>query len=202
VGALESVIFTVKVLVPTSPAVAVPVMDPELESRVKPVGSVPEARLQVTGNVPPLSSYFRVWLYASPTIGFNRLVVVIVMAVFTVMLSCWVADVALTVLESVTFTVKFAVPADPVGVPEMVFPFRVRPPGSVPLLIEYVNVPAPPVAETVWLYAEPSVAAGNVLVIIESGGVIEILTVAVFVGSATEVAVTAADPAAPLDGEV
>ena len=201
-GALESVIFTVKVLVPTSPAVAVPVMAPELGSRVKPVGSVPEARLQVTGKVPPLSSYFRAWLYASPTIGFNRLVVVIAMVGFTVMLSGWVADVALTVLESVTFTVKFAVPADPVGVPERVFPFRVRPPGSVPLLIEYVNVPAPPLAESVWLYAEPSVAAGNVVVIIEGGGVIEIFTVAVFVVSATEVAVTAADPAAPLDGEV
>ena len=121
---------------------------------------------------------------------------------FTVMLSGWVADIALTVLESVTFTVKLAVPAGPVGVPEMVFPFRVRPAGSVPLLIEYVNVPAPPVAETVWLYAEPSVAAGNVVVTIEGGGVIEMLTVADFVVSATEVAVTVADPAAPLDGEV
>ena len=118
------------------------------------------------------------------------------------MLSGWVADIALTVLESVTFTVKFTVPAGPVGVPEMVFPFRVRPPGSVPLLIEYVNVPAPPVAETVWLYAEPSVAAGNVVVIIEGAGVIETLIVADLVVSATEVAVTVADPAAPLDGEV
>jgi hypothetical protein len=121
---------------------------------------------------------------------------------FTAMLSGWDADVAPTVLESVTFTVKLAVPADPVGVPEMVFPFRVRPLGSVPLLIEYVNVPAPPVTEIFWLYAEPTVAAGKVVVVIEGGSVIDTLTVAVFVGSASEVAVTVADPAAPPDGEV
>jgi hypothetical protein len=38
--------------------------------------------------------------------------------------------------------------------------------------------------------------------VIEGGSAIETLTVAVFVESATEVAVTVADPAAPLDGAV
>jgi hypothetical protein len=133
----------------------------------------------------------------------GNVVVVMLKAEFTAMLSCCVADIAPTVLESATFTVKFAVPVA-VGVPVIapVLRFSVRPLGSAPLLIEYVNVPAPPVTEIFWLYAEPTVVADNVVVVIEGGGVIEMLTVAVFVESATEVAVTVADPATPFDGEV
>jgi hypothetical protein len=144
VGELESVIFTVKVVVPTSPAVAVPVMAPELGSRVKPVGSVPEARLQVTGNVPPLSSYFRVWLYASPTIGFNRLVVVIV--------NCTIVrlSVALAVccgeLESAAWNVMLNAPAaDGVPVISPVVEFRFRPAGNVvpPITLQEIGASPP-----------------------------------------------------------
>jgi hypothetical protein len=54
VGELESVNCAVKLVVPTSEAVAVPAIVPVLGSRVKPAGSVPGGTLHVTGNVPPV----------------------------------------------------------------------------------------------------------------------------------------------------
>ena len=55
-------------------------------------------------------------------------------------------------LESVTLTVKLAVPAGPVGVP-LIVPevLKVNPAGSVPALTVNVTVPAPPVLAIAWL---------------------------------------------------
>src|SRR5208283_1211061 len=61
-GVLESTNCTVKLFVPTSESVAVPVIAPVLGFKLKPVGSVPDITLQVTGNVPSVFVYCSVWL--------------------------------------------------------------------------------------------------------------------------------------------
>ncbi len=54
--------------------------------------------------------------------------------------------------ESVTETVKFAVPAGPVGVPVMTPAVLMESPaGSVPALTLKVLAPRPPVEATAWL---------------------------------------------------
>jgi hypothetical protein len=55
-------------------------------------------------------------------------------------------------LESVTFTVKLAVPFGPVGVP-VICPDEsiVSPAGRLPVLTVRVNVPAPPEVAIVWV---------------------------------------------------
>ena len=54
--------------------------------------------------------------------------------------------------ESVTDTVKLAVPAGPVGVPVMTPAVLIASPaGSVPALMLKVLAPRPPVEATVWL---------------------------------------------------
>src|SRR5205814_1986136 len=79
-------------------------------------------------------------------------------------LRAWMAVIGVMVLESVTLTVKFAVPLGPVGFPEIVpAPLRVRPAGNVPALMENVTAPAPPVFAIAWLYAVPSTPAGSVV---------------------------------------
>ena len=63
-----------------------------------------------------------------------------------------VADCAVGVSESVTFTVKLIAPVVvPVGVPAIapVDAFRVSPAGKLPLETLHVSVPAPPVAASV-----------------------------------------------------
>jgi hypothetical protein len=68
------------------------------------------------------------------------------------MLNDWVLDCGPAALESVTFTVKFAVPFGPLGVPVIApTPLNVSPAGNVPLISENVSVPAPPDAGTIWL---------------------------------------------------
>ena len=95
--------------------------------------------LQETGAVPPLLC--SVALYALPTTPVGKELVVTVrevVAEFTVMLSCCVAEPGppVAVLASVTLTVK-GVPAPAVvGVPEIVLPVNVRPVGNAPVLIE------------------------------------------------------------------
>jgi hypothetical protein len=66
---------------------------------------------------------------------------------FTTMLRFAVAVLAVGVSESVTVTVKFAVP-EAVGVPEMapVAPLRVRPAGKLPLVMVHEYGVMPPVA--------------------------------------------------------
>jgi hypothetical protein len=136
-----------------------------------------------------------VWLYAVPSTPAGRLVVEIVGGAGKLirMLKFCVADCAPPLLESVTFTVKFAAPFGPVGVP-VICPDEsmLSPAGKFPLLTVSVSVPAPPDVVIVWVYAVPSVPAGSVVVVIPGGGVMLIVTVADWEGLATEVAVTMA----------
>jgi hypothetical protein len=137
--------------------------------------------------------------------GFNKLIVAIAGgAALIEMLSGTVADSGAAVLASVTLAVKFAIPAVPVGVPVIapVLAFRLKSAGNVPLSIEYVSVPAPPVTASAWLYGDPIVPAGNVVVVNVGTAVIAMFTTAFFVESATDVAVTVALPAAPLAAKV
>lgn len=116
-----------------------------------------------------------------------------------VMLNACVADCGATVLASVTFTVKFEVWFGPVGVPLIVpVELNVSPAGRDPALMEKVAVPAPPVIVTVWLYAVPSVSAGREVMVMAGMAVTVMLNEAVFVLSLMEVAVTTAEPVAPL----
>ena len=63
-----------------------------------------------------------------------------------------VGDSGPPLFESVTFTVKLAVPLGPVGVP-MICPDEsiVSPAGRLPVLTVRVNVPAPPEVAIVWV---------------------------------------------------
>ena len=63
-----------------------------------------------------------------------------------------VADCAPPLLESVTFTVKFAVPFGPVGVP-VIRPDEsmLSPAGRLPVPTVRVNVPAPPDVVIIWV---------------------------------------------------
>jgi hypothetical protein len=61
-------------------------------------------------------------------------------------------------------TVKSNAPAA-VGIPEMVFPESVKPPGKSPLSTLHV-MGAVPVAASVWLYAVPTSPSGNDAVVI------------------------------------
>jgi hypothetical protein len=197
-GVLPSVTLIVKDDGPVGP-VGVPVMAPVLLVRLSPAGNVPTLTLNDSGANP---AAWMVWLYGDPCVAAGREVVVIVGGPGLIrIVSAWVTDTGPTVLESVIFTVKVAVPVVPVGVPVIapVLVFRLKPVGSAPLMIEYVSVPAPPVP-TGWLYAAPIVPAGNVAVLSAGAGVIEMFTVALFVGSATEVAVTLPVSRAPLVG--
>ena len=101
-------------------------------------------------------------------------------------------------LESITLTVKFAVPLGPAGAP-LIVPeeLRVSPGGSVPALTVNVSAPAPPVLAIAWLYAVPSTPAGSVVVVIAGAALTVIVKVAVFAVSETDVAVITAVPAAP-----
>jgi len=194
-GLLPSFTCTVKLIVPVGP-VAVPETNPALLI-VNPAGKLPTLTLYARGANPVAAIC---WLYATPSVAPGKLVVVIAGAAgkFTRMLNACVADCAPAVLASVIFTVKFAVPFGPVGVP-LIFPVPsiASPAGNVPALIENVQVPAPPLQPTVWLYAVPSATAGNVVVVIDGIAVTVTFTVAVFVLSFTDVAVTTAVPACP-----
>jgi len=75
-------------------------------------------------------------------------------------------SVAAGMLESVTVMVKEDVPAV-VGVPEItpVAPSNVSPAGRAPTVTAQVYVAVPPTTASVWLYAEFTVAAGSVVVV-------------------------------------
>lgn len=195
-GLLESVTLTVKFDVPFGP-VGVPVIAPALLI-VNPGGKLPALVVNVKGANPPVAA--TVWLYAVPSTPAGSEVVVMLGGAgrLIVMLNACVADCGATVLASVTFTVKLAVPLGPVGVP-LIAPegLRVRPAGSDPALTENVSVPAPPVSVTVWLYAVPSVPAGSDVIVIEGIAVTVMFRVAVLALFLIEVAVTTAVPVAP-----
>jgi hypothetical protein len=147
-GLLESVTFAVKFVVPFGP-VGVPVIAPALLI-VNPGGRLPELVVNAKGANPPVAAI--VWLYAVPSTPAGSEVVVIEggPGKLIVMLKACVADCADTVLASVTFTVKLAVPLGPAGVP-LIAPdeLSVSPAGSDPALTVNVIVPAPPVPATV-----------------------------------------------------
>ncbi len=95
---------------------------------------------------------------------------------------------------SVTLIVTVALP--PVGVPLMVTELVVldpidKPGGSVPVTLQ-VNGAVPPLALMVLLSAVPAVAVSAGFVVIDGRGFTVICTLAVFVVSLTEVAVTVA----------
>jgi hypothetical protein len=81
--------------------------------------------------------------------------------------------------ESVTCTLKFAVPAGPVGVP-VIAPedaFKLRPAGSEPPVMLQVYVPVPPLAARACEYAVPisPLGSGLVVVMVSAKGVAVIL---------------------------
>lgn len=162
-GLLWSVTCTVKFAVPFGP-VGVPVIFP-VESIASPAGKLPALMLNVSVPSPPVAA--TVWLYAVPSVPAGSVVVVIDGGAgrFTVTANACVA-VCTGLLPSVTFTVKFAVPVGPVGVPEMSPALLiVNPAGNEPALTLNASG-ASPVATTCWLYAAPSVPAGSVVVVI------------------------------------
>ena len=87
-----------------------------------------------------------------------------------VMLKACCADCA-GLLESVTCTVKLETELA-VGVPEMtpVAALRLKPAGNVPLKRLHVNGPRPPLTAKVWLYTDPMLPFGNVVVVIVGAG--------------------------------
>ena len=126
-GTLESVALTVKLDVPA--VVGVPVMLP-LAANANPAGSAPAVIDQVIGAVPPVDCSAA--LYVELTIPFGSVVVVmLIVAAVIVMLRL---AVAVRFAASFTCTVKLDVPAV-VGVPEIVFPLRVKPAGRVPAVM-------------------------------------------------------------------
>jgi len=144
----ESVAAMVKFAVPD--AVGVPSMTPVVPCRVRPAGSVPAVTLHETGCVPPLDCSV-VAGYALFIVPPGSDVVVIVNGGGAItMLSAFVA-VSAGVVESLTRTVKSAVPAA-VGVPSItpVALCKVRPAGSAPAITVHAAYGGvPPVAVSV-----------------------------------------------------
>src|ERR1700737_1585315 len=148
VGVAESVAVTVKLLV--AGVVGDPVIAPVPLLSVNPEGRTATVTTHGTGGVPPLDS--RVVLYATPTVPFGSVVVVIARgAGLTMMLNALVA-VCCGVLASAACTVKLDVPGV-VGVPEItpVPLFSDRPTGHVPKVTLHVIGAVPPLDCSCWL---------------------------------------------------
>ena len=91
-------------------------------------------------------------MYATPTVPLGREVVVMaIVGATTLMLSDCCADNGVGA-ESVTCTVKFAVP-EVVGCPEItpVLALSVKPAGKLPEATLHARLPVPPLAARVWL---------------------------------------------------
>jgi hypothetical protein len=164
VAEASSVTWNVMLEVPA--VVGVPPITP-VADKLRPAGSVPEDTHQLYGAVPPVAA--SIWLYAVPTVPAGREAVVIERATaagLIVKVNAFVDETPL----AVTWTVKLEVAAV-VGVPPRtpVEEFRVRPAGSVPPDTVQDLVPVPPVAANVWLYAVPTVPAGNGLAVVIEG---------------------------------
>jgi hypothetical protein len=122
----ESLTWTVKLDVPA--VVGVPEMAEPFS--VSPAGSVPEAIDQMFPPAPPVE--LKVAEYGVPTVaGGSEDVVIASAGVAGAAIAIESGLLAVAFDESVTWTVKFDVPAD-VGVPEIVEPLSVRPAGSDP----------------------------------------------------------------------
>jgi hypothetical protein len=95
--------------------------------------------------------------YVTPTVPPDKVVDVIVRAGATAM----VKPRAVLEFPSLAVTVKDQEP-DTVGAPAiMPLGFRESPWGSDPVVSDQEYVPVPPVAESVWVYAAPTVALGS-----------------------------------------
>ncbi len=159
-----SVTSTVKFELPA--AVGIPLIVP-LAPSDSPAGSEPALNDQLLPPVPPLAE--SVWLYVAPTVALGSEVVVTFNGggLATEMLRpCMSVAFEL----SLTCTVKFAVPLA-VGVPLMApLAESDRPAGSAPGPLDHVYPPVPPLADSVWLYAAPTVPAGSDVVVMVNGG--------------------------------
>jgi len=126
------------------------VIAPVLVLSARPAGNAPTVTAHVTGGVPPLDC--SVVLYATPTVPFGSVIVVIARgAAVTMMLSALVASCC-GVLASAACTVKFEVAAV-VGVPEItpVPLFSISPAGNVPTVTLHVIGAVPPLDCSCWL---------------------------------------------------
>ena len=127
-----------------------------------------------------------------PVVPAGREPVVIVNAggAFNVMATAWLADIF---AASVIWNVTELLPAGPVGMPVIapVLMFKLNPVGSDPDVKAKVNGLVPPDSLSAPLYAVPSVAAKDVVVMAGNGATL-ICNVAIFVVSETDVAVTVA----------
>jgi len=168
VGAVESVIFTVKLKEPA--AVGVPEMAPDDADSVRPTGKAPELTLQVYGVVPPVASNVVEYAVAVWPDGTELVVICTAGAAATVRVNDFVVVSAVGTVESVTFTVKLK-EAAAVGVPEIV-PVAadiVSPAGSAPELMLQLYGAVPPVAATVVEYTTATCPAGKDVVVICTG---------------------------------
>src|SRR5271165_6242107 len=169
-GTSESDTFTVKLALPA--AVGVPLIAPVDAFSVNPAGRLPTDIAQLYGVVPPVAA--NVCEYPTPTCPFaNDAVVIVSVGDAIVIDSAAVFDTAGT-SESVTFTVKFVVPAA-VGVPLIapVDAFSVNPAGRLPTDIAQLYGVVPPVAANVCEYPTPTCPfANDAVVIVSVGGAI------------------------------
>jgi hypothetical protein len=132
VAEVESVTLTVNEDVPVD--VGVPEICPVFAFNARPAGREPALTFQVYGDVPPIAIRTAVLEYATWITPCGKLVVVTCNGgLLTVMLRLAVALAGVGVCESVTLTVKLAVPSA-LGVP-LIVPveeFSVRPGGKAP----------------------------------------------------------------------
>ena len=132
-GVLESVTLMLKFDVPAGP-LGVPLIVQVLAFRLSPAGNVPTTEY-VSGVVPPLAEHDDE--YDTPTVPLARLLELKDNTGAIVTLKAWVATCAVGEELSVTFTVKYEVPAA-LGVPVMEEPLMLRPAGKELLLIDHV----------------------------------------------------------------
>lgn len=119
-------------------AVGVPVMAPVAALRESPAGSVPLAKDQVYGDIPPLAA--SVTLYAEPTFPLGREAVVIAKVAGVIVSERILGVLCGGVLLSVTLNVSESLVAGEEGVPLItpVDAFSDNPAGKVPLEIDQV----------------------------------------------------------------
>jgi hypothetical protein len=156
---VESVTVTLTVKPPVE--AVEPVMAPELEFMVSPVGS--PVALQWSGVLPPEAT--TVALYAAPDTPFGRDEVLMLKARAMVKDSCFVTVCAVGVVPSVMVRVTVKPPPD-CGVPEMipVDELMLSPVGSPEAL--QLSGRFPPEADNVVLYASPTAPLGRDVLVI------------------------------------
>jgi hypothetical protein len=149
-----------------SAAVGVPLITPLEPLRERPAGRVPLVMDQVNGDVPPLAA--SVALYATLTCPFGRELVVIVIVAGAIVSVRFAVFVCIGFPASCTWKVSAVPVAAAVGVPVIapVDAFKLKPVGSVPLVIDQEKGFVPPLAANVVVYATPTWPLGSELVVI------------------------------------